>query len=278
MSEQNGQQSPDNNSRNYNEMNLNELKELANQQGITPEGNKSSKETWVQALSEADNRSEDRLSSSKPEIEGDVGSLDARETIYEEVLQKLEGRGVDLTNTSITFDGVEALSYKNNNVSNRLSDSQAQLLQSALNDPQNFKGSVEIKTGNRVLLKIENGSVARDVIGLTAKKTTVAIEANTKDLYEKYSQNTRGKGLAKTKEVAQNAIADGMSGEQTKKVIRLEDGGFRDYKEQQGEQIADKNLERIVNQAIAQQQVFKQQQQQEKEQQQNKDRELTATR
>jgi hypothetical protein len=277
MSEQNKQQSQDNNSRDYNEMNLNELKEFATERGIAPEGNKSTKETWVQALEKANTKSEDRLSDFKPKIEGEIGSLDARETIYEEVLQKLEGRGVDLTNTSVTFDGVEALSYKNNNVSNRLSDSQAQLLQSALNDPQNFKGSVEIKSGNRVLLKIENGSVARDTIGLTAKKTTVAVEASTKDLYEKYSQNARGKGLAKTKEVAQNAIADGMSGEQTKKVIRLEDGGFRDYKEQQGEQIADKNLERIVNQAIAQQQVLKQQQH-EKEKQKDKNQELTATR
>lgn len=278
MSEQNGQPQV-NNSRNYSEMNLNELKEIATQQGVTPEGNKSSKETWVQALQEANKNptTENNLGNFQEQtndLGSNVGSLNARETIYEDVLQKLEQRGIDITNTSITFDGNEALSYKNNNVSNQLTDSQAELLKSALDDPQSFKGSVEIKSGNRVLLKIQDGNVVRDTIGLTAKKTMVSIESSTEELYEKYAKKAKGKGLEKTKQVAENAISDGLSGEQTKKVIRHKDKAYQNFKEQQGEEKADRNLNLIVNQAVRQQQI----QQQQEEKQQKKEQELAPAR
>lgn len=276
MSEQNGQQPQDNNSPNYSEMSINQLKEIATQQGVTPEGNKSSKETWIQALQEAN--ASPKVDNFAPknfqEQTNDVGSLDARETIYEDVLQKLEQRGIDISNTSVTFDGNEALSYRDNNVKNQLTDSQADLLKSALNDPQNFKGSVEIKSGNRVLLKIENGSVTRDTIGLTQKTTTVAVESSTKELYEKYSEKAKGQGLEKTQQIAQNAISDGLNGEQAKKVIRQQDKAYQNSKAQQGEQAADRMLNQIVNQVIRQQQIQKQQE----EKQQNQEQELAASR
>ncbi|WP_036489118.1 hypothetical protein [Myxosarcina sp. GI1] len=293
MSEQNGQNgqarehtnSHDNKkpNNNYDELNLNQLKELANERGIVPEGNKSSKDIWIESLKNADLQEEklelsnDLENTKDSSIEGKPGSAEAQELVFDEVLNKLEQRGVGLDTVSLTFDGKESLSYKNGDISKQqLTDEQAKLLKSALKDPQNFDGVVTIKSGNRILLKIENGQVVRDTIGLTSKSTKVEVESSTESLYQKYSQDVGEKGLGKTKRVARNAILDGVKAEQVKKIIRREDDGYKALSQNTNSVVADTNLDKIVNSAIAQNHLEKQQQTQ--AQTQTKEKTLSKTR
>ena len=258
----------------YNSLKLEELKELAKPRNIVPEGNKSSKDSWIEALKNADRQSKiDKLDSSDfldkdalSNIEGESGSLEAQELIFDEVLNKLEQRGVSLDSLSVKFDGKQALSYKNGDVNQQnLTDKQAKLLQSALNDPQNFEGTVTIKSGNRTLLKIENGQVVRDAIGLTSKSTKVEVESHTKFLYKKYSQETSGKGLGKTKKIVSKALEDGVGRQQVKDIIRTEDDGYKNLVQNTTSEVADINLDKIINQATAGKQLQNQQQSQSQE-------------
>lgn len=243
---------------NYNEMNLNELKELAEENQVVPEGNKSSKETWIKALQNADREMQETVDRKSVKLESQnntkdrSGSLEAQETLFDEVIREIDRRGINIDNLSLTFDGQEAFSHRNNNVSNQLSDRQMETLQDALKDPQSFQGSVTIKSGNKVLLKIENGQVQRDTIGLTDKTTKIEVESDTKALYDKYSKNVRSKGLSKTREVAENAISDGVSATQTKKIIEREDRGYKNLAESKDSEVANRQLNNIVNGALAQ--------------------------
>ena len=248
----------------YSQLKIEDLKKLAGDREITPQGNKSSKETWVEALKAADRaktttkdstelKNSDNENDLVSNIKGKAGSAEAQESIFDEVISKLDQRGVSVSDLSLTFDGKEALSYKDSSVTRQsLTDEQSRLLKSALNDPQNFAGSVTIKSGNRTLLKIENGQVIRDTIGLTSKSTKIEVESSTRSLYEKYTQNLESKGLSKTKQVIQNALKDGMSEKQVKKIIRSEDDGYKNIKENNSPQEAETNLNKIVNRAIAQ--------------------------
>ena len=263
-----------NESTDYNNLKLEELKELAKPRNIVPESNKSSKDSWIEALKSADHQSRtDGLDSSDflekdalPNIKGKSGSLEAQELLFDEVLNKLEQRGVSLDSLSVKFDGKQALAYKNGDVNQQsLTDKQAKLLQSALNDPQNFEGTVTIKSGNRTLLKIENGQVLRDAIGLTSKSTKVEVESNTKSLYQKYSQEINGKGLGKTKKIVSKAFDDGVGRQQVKNIIRHEDDGYKNLAQNTTSEVADINLDKIVNQAAAERQLQNQQQSQSQE-------------
>ena len=75
---------------NYNEMNLNELKELAEENQVIPEGNKSSKETWIKALQNAERESA-KLESQNNTKERS-GSLEAQETLFDEVIREIDRR------------------------------------------------------------------------------------------------------------------------------------------------------------------------------------------
>lgn len=269
MNDENGKIFLDKSNDKYDGLKLSELKELARSQNIEPEGNLNSKNTWISALKDAQqNKSSDQdLNFGADELEN-PGSPQAQESIFDSVLNKLEQRGVNLDTLSLSFDGQEALSYQNGDVNkNTLTDKQSELLQSALNDPQNFEGTVTIKSGNKTLLKIENGQVTRDAIGLTSKSTQLEVESSAKSLYDKYSQQTRSKGLGKTREVTRNAINDGISSQQAKKIIQSQDAGYKGLSKSIGVDNADKSLDKIVNQAVSQKKI------REKESSQTKERE-----
>ena len=200
------------------------------------------------------------------DTEAKPGSLEAQELLFDGVLNKLEQRGVSLDSLSVTFDGKQALSYKNGDINQQaLTDKQAQLINSALNDPQSFEGTVTIKSGNRTLLKIENGQVIRDAIGLTSKSTKVEVESNTKSLYHKYSQQTNDKGLNKTKKIVSKALDDGVTREQIKKIIRNEDDGYKNLAQNTTSEVANINLDKIINQTAAKKQLQNQSPSQSKE-------------
>lgn len=208
------------------------------------------------------------------EADKEVGSAIAQETVFEDVINKLEQRGLDIDSLSLKFDGEEALSYKNGDVQNNfLTESQSDLLQSALQDPQNFQGSVTIKSGNRTILKIENGQVTRDSMRLTSKSMKLDVESGEKKLYDKYSKDVSSVGMEKSKDVVVGAIKDGVSRDDAKKMIRSQDKGFKDMAEKQGQEPAEKALNGIVNKAVSQAKLQESQPSKDQGQEQNQDQE-----
>ena len=267
MSEQNGKIPLEKSAqKSYEDLSLKELKNIAESRELTPQGNQSKKESWIKALGEYDQdktnqdkinqdvipNSEGLPNENNPGI-GELGSAAAQESIFDSVINRLEQRGVNIDTLSLRFDGQEALSYRNGDVNKQnLTDQQSELLKSALNDPQNFEGSVTIKSGNKTLLKIENGQVTRDAVGLTSKATTLSVESP----YQKYSKESTKQGLERTKEVLSNIIKDGIPQDKAKEIISTsQDPGYKDLKENTGQANADKVLDNLSNNVVAQAQI-----------------------
>ena len=135
--------------------------------------------------------------------------------------------------------------------SSTINEQQAELIKQALNDPASFKGSIKITNGSQVLLHVKDGRVLRDGLGLTKSSTKVEINSAPADLYNKYSQNVNSKGLKATKEIARDALADGVGQDQVKNMIKSEDLGYQNLLAQSSQNAASKTLDKIVTSALA---------------------------
>ena len=132
-----------------------------------------------------------------------------------------------------------------------INDEQTELIEQALKDPASFKGSIKITNGSQVLLHVKNGQVLRDGLNLTKSSTKVEINSTPVDLYDKYSQNVESKGLKATKEIAVNALSDGVGFEQVKKMIESEDSAYQSLSASAGKDAASNTLDKIVTSASA---------------------------
>lgn len=260
MSEQNNLNPNQSNDLTYQDLSLEELKKIAEAREINPEGNKTYKETWIQALEEDDRLS--RISkagdSNKDLAESEnfpveqTASQDAEDYVLENVVTALDQRRVDVNRLSINLDGQNIFKMQDGNVAkSTINDEQAELIKQALNDPASFKGSIKITNGNQVLLHVKNGQVLRDSLNLTKSSTKVEINSTPADLYDKYSQNVASKGLKATKEIAVNALADGVGFDEVKKMIQSEDSAYQNLSASAGRDAASSTLDKIVTSAAA---------------------------
>jgi hypothetical protein len=79
----------------------------------------------------------------------------------------------------------------------------------------------------------------------------VEIKSAPTDLYDKYSQGVESKGLKATKEVAVNALTEGVGQEQVKEVIKAKDLGYQNLAATAGINSANNTLDKIVRSALA---------------------------
>ena len=132
-----------------------------------------------------------------------------------------------------------------------VTDSQTELVKQALNDPASFKGSIKITNGRQVLLHVKDGQVLRDGLNLTKSSTKVEIKSAPTELYVKYSQGVESKGLGATREVAVNALTEGVGQEQVKEIIKAKDYGYQNLAATAGINSVNNTLDKIVRSALA---------------------------
>ncbi|MGV2831965.1 hypothetical protein [Myxosarcina sp. GI1(2024)] len=172
--------------------------------------------------------------------------------ILENIVTALEQRRVDVDRLEINFNGQNIFKMRDGDVArSTVTDSQTELIKQTLNDPASFKGSIKITNGRQVLLHVKDGQVLRDSLNLTKSSTKVEISSTPSDLYDKYSQGVESKGLKATKQVAINALTDGVSQEQVKEIIKAKDLGYKSLATSAGENSANSTLDKIVTSARA---------------------------
>ncbi|MEO1669245.1 MAG: hypothetical protein AAFR77_00450 [Cyanobacteria bacterium J06631_2] len=290
---------------NYEDLSLKELKEIARNRQLIPEGNKTKKDTWISALTADDSalanktiesnaiqligaalidESQPSTNQTEPEDLEDLEDLtvgsaqkntnepqsspnqsesedltiesrkseEAENYILENIVTALDQRRVDVNQLQVNFDGQNIFKMDKGEIANStVTNQQKDLIEQALNDPQSFKGSLKITNGSQVLLHVKDGQVLRDGLNLTKTSTKLEINSPSADLYDKYAKNITSKGLQTTKDVAKNALADGISREETAQIIKSRDSSYRELSASTGQERADKTLNRIVASASA---------------------------
>ncbi len=111
--------------------------------------------------------------------------------------------------------------------------------------------SLLVNNGSQVLLQVKDGIVLRDSLGLTKSSTKVEINSAAPAKYEKYAQNVESKGLQATKDIAINALTDGVGQNQVKEMIKIKDPGYQNLLASAGEDAASNTLDKIVTSASA---------------------------
>lgn len=252
MNEQNNLNNNSNNQSSYRDLTIEELKKIAEQKKIVPVGNKTFKDTWVQALEEDDFiKAIERENSQElsPELKGNP---EAQDYILENIVTALDQRRVDVDRLEISFNGQNIFKMRSGDVAkSTVTDSQTELVKQALNDPASFKGSIKITNGRQVLLHVKDGQVLRDGLNLTKSSTKVEIKSANADLYDKHSQGVESKGLRATREVAVNALTENVGQEQVKEIIKAKDLGYQNLAATAGINSANNTLDKIVRSALA---------------------------
>lgn len=241
------------NQQDYNNLGLQQLKDLAAERELVPVGNKNAKDTWIKALEEQDylkSIGKQKVYSENLPLKN--SSSEAQDYVLENIVTPLDQRRIDVDRLEINLNGQNIFKMRDGDVANsKITDNQAELIKQALNDPESFKGTVKITNGRQVLLHVKDGQVLRDGLNLTKSTTKVEISSSPSDLYAKYSQGVEQKGLKTTKQVAVNALSDGVSQQQVKDMIKSQDSGYQNLAASTGNNAANDTLDKIVTSAAA---------------------------
>ena len=170
---------------------------------------------------------------------------------------KLDQSGINIDRLNISINGQTVFAMRNGYIDQgrtKISDQQAELMKQALSDPASFQGSMKITQGSKTLLHIKDGKVLIDKVRLVEQSAKVELdtpEPETKQMYERYSQDVKSEGLNKTRETAKNALQDGISREDVTTMLKAQDAGYKMLQKTSGEQLANKSLNKIVTNAIS---------------------------
>lgn len=247
------------NQQDYSNLGLQQLKDLAAERELVPVGNKNAKDTWIKALEEQDylkSIGKQKVDSENLPLKNSSSeaksSVEAQDYVLENIVTPLDQRRIDVDRLEINLNGQNIFKMRDGDVANStITDNQAELIKQALNDPEFFKGTVKITNGRQVLLHVKDGQVLRDGLNLTKSTTKVEISSSPSVLYAKYSQGVEQKGLKTTKQVAVNALSDGVSQQQVKDMIKAKDSGYQNLAASTGNNAANDTLDKIVTSAAA---------------------------
>lgn len=138
----------------------------------------------------------------QPEVKPE-SKMSAEDDLLENFVRKLEGTNADLTHLNVLLDGKQIFKMQNGSIlpaHGNLSQDKVDLIKAALNDPQNFKGSMVIRQGAKVLLNIKNGRVLSDRAGLTTQGLNAEVESSTEEKPVEPKLTERQKRVAKSME------------------------------------------------------------------------------
>ncbi len=160
---------------------------------------------------------------------------------------QLSQRNLNIDRLDIKVNGQSVFKMNDGDLEkSTINNEQAELIKKALKDPAALKGTVKITQGSQVLLHVKNGRILVDKARLTEQSAQVEVTSQ-KGLYDKYSQNVNSQGLQKTKEVAHNALKDGMDKKDVVNLLQNHDAASQDLLKQSGEEKGTQALNKIVD-------------------------------
>lgn len=130
-------------------------------------------------------------------------SVSAEDDLLENFVRKLEERNVDVNHLNVLLDGRQIFKMQNGRIQpahDSLSQEKVDLIKAALNDPQNFKGSMVIRYGAKVLLNVKNGRILSDRYGLTTQGLNAEIESSAEKKTVKPNLTEKQERVAKSME------------------------------------------------------------------------------
>lgn len=164
-----------------------------------------------------------------------------------ELTTELSQKNLKIDRLDIKVDGQSVFKMRDGDLEkSTINNEQAELIKKALKDPAALKGTVKITQGSQVLLHVKNGRVLVDKARLTEQSAQVEVTSQ-KGLYDKYSQGLNSQGLDKTKDVAKNALSDGMEKEDVVDLLKNNDPASQNLINQSGEQKATQALNKMVD-------------------------------
>ena len=140
---------------------------------------------------------------------------------FQALASEIAGKGMNADGMRFFFNNEEVFrlsdgqpDLKHTTVSNE----QMAAFKAALEDPANFKGTLEIRQGNKLLLSIIDGQVfdpmqkVQDLlqVKMTAPAETIP-ETTTQGFYQKASEGVQSTGIDEVVDIAKNAINNGHS-------------------------------------------------------------------
>ena len=174
-----------------------------------------------------------------------------------EIVKMLDQRRINVDRLQIDVNGETIFKMRDGNIDphkTSINSEHTELIKKALNDPASLKGTVKITQGNQVLLHVRDGRVLIDSAGLT--KQSALVEINTPDspnevLYERFSKQITSSGLQASKDIATLALKAGVNHEQVLDLLKAHDPAYQKLVQIQGENVAQKTLDKMVDTASA---------------------------
>lgn len=170
----------------------------------------------------------------QPEVKPEP-KMSAEDDLLENFVRKLEGTNADLTHLNVLLDGQQIFKMQNGKIQptqGSLTQDKVDLIKAALNDPRNFKGSMVIRQGHKVLLNIKNGRVLSDRYSIATQGLNAEIESSTEEKPVEPNLTERQKRVAKSME------SQGMNTKEFVKTATAQNNGHVPTIEKQGQDLA----------------------------------------
>lgn len=155
------------------------------------------------------------VAENKPAQKSDDAALD----YFMALASEMGGKNLNTERMKINFDGKDIFELSQGQAVDRrtaVSQEHMQAFQDALSDPKNFKGTLEIKQGNRVILSIKNGRVhdpskkIKELLKVDIKTEADQVpQTTTEGFYKRHAQGVKANGIKGASQIAENALKAG---------------------------------------------------------------------
>lgn len=178
---------------------------------------------------------------------------------FQGLASELAGKGIQADNMRLHFNGEEIFRLKDGQPDQShtsINNAQMEAFKAALADPANFKGTLEIRQGNRLLLSIKDGQVF-DPTNKVGEALQVKMDApaqsipdtTTEGFYQKASEGVKSQGVDRTVDIAQNAIKSGHSQAEITSMLLENDPMVKNLSERHGPEVARSHAQEFIQTA-----------------------------
>lgn len=176
---------------------------------------------------------------------------------FQKLASEFGGKNLNTEKMKIFFDNKEVFRLSDGqpdpNHTNVTND-QMQAFKDALADPANFKGTLEIRQGAKILLSIRDGQVydpmnkIQELLNVKLTEGPANIPQTTSEgFYQRYSEGVKGLGLKGTSEIAEKALKAGHDQGEILNMLKENDPTIKRTIEQRGPEAGLKEAQLAVD-------------------------------
>ena len=222
---------------------------------------------WSQQRPEP-NTHQPQASDSLKELSSEAG----QPAVINDIYQRLQERtNLDIKQVTLAVHQGSELLYQSNSQSvefNKFSPQIQDLLQKTLEDPTGLQGELAVSVNGQLVLQVQNGNLKLDKYGLTGNQQVSQDQSTTQSIsskpqfdpsatHERYSQDVNRDSQSTTditpidafEHIAQTALDDGFSPEQTEQVLK-HDPFYQSFALGMGKEQADRYSTSLVNSLV----------------------------